>query len=249
MHLPAINKTGLLLLIFVCVVVLFVLVEVLIVKYNGSPVAVPDIPRAPQQIGEGPAIRYAVIGDSTAVGQGGVYDEGIAMATARHLAQQGSVTMHNFAISGARMHDVRTKQLPQALKSRPDVVLISAGANDVTHLTAVDSISSDMRQIIAELRTANPDIRIVITGSPAMGSVPRFPQPIKYFAGVRTKQVNAELRAVAIEKQVIFAPIAEKTGPIFLENPQLFAKDKFHPTTEGYKTWIPVLNDALDATK
>jgi acyl-CoA thioesterase-1 len=248
MQVPAISKTVLFLLVFVCLLLLFVLVEVLFVKYNGTLVAVPDIPRTPQQFGEGPVIRYAVMGDSTAVGQGGAYEEGIAMATGRHLAKQGAVTMHNYAISGARMHDVRTKQLPQALERRPDVVLISAGANDVTHLTALDSISSDMRQIIAQLRASNPDMRIVITGSPAMGSVPRFPQPIKYFAGVRTKQVNTDLRATAAEKQVTFAPIAEKTGPIFLQNPQLFAKDKFHPTTEGYKTWIPVLNDALDAT-
>ena len=68
-------------------------------------------------------------------GRGAPYERGIAVATARHLATRGPVTLTNLAVSGARFGDVRRDQLPAAVRSRPDVVLVAAGANDVTGLT------------------------------------------------------------------------------------------------------------------
>jgi lysophospholipase L1-like esterase len=111
-------------------------------------------------------LTYVVLGDSTAAGIGGTYASGIAVSTARHLAQHNTITMTNLAVSGARMSDVRRHQLPMAEALRPDVVLLSAGANDVTHLSAIRSMRADLRVIVGALRAANPDVRIVITGSP-----------------------------------------------------------------------------------
>jgi len=51
--------------------------------------------------------------------------------------------------------------------------------------------------------------------------------------------------AEAARLGLIFAPIAEKTGPLFRADPSLFAADRFHPNDRGYATWIPVLNEAL----
>jgi lysophospholipase L1-like esterase len=73
----------------------------------------------------GPTITYVVLGDSTAAGVGGNYDSGIAISTARALATRNIVTMTNFAITGARIRDVRERQLPMAARLRPDLVLLS----------------------------------------------------------------------------------------------------------------------------
>ena len=233
--------------ILVTAVVIFAVIELLIVKFNGTAVPVPTIPRDPEIYGSGQPLVYVVMGDSTAVGQGGDYDKGIARSTARHLAELASrqVTLRNLGVAGARAGGVAKHQLPKATQLRPDVVLIAVGANDVTHLTPTGSVSRDMSAVIDALRAANPDVRIVLTGSPEMGSIPRFPQPMRYFAGVRTGQVNAMLADVARDKQVVLAPIARITGPIFDRNPDLFAADKFHPTTEGYAVWLPTLEWAL----
>ena len=44
----------------------------------------------------------------------------------------------------------------------------------------------------------------------------------------------------------IFAHIADETGKTFLEHPEYFAADKFHPLDEGYAVWVPILNAAID---
>jgi lysophospholipase L1-like esterase len=195
----------------------------------------------------GAPLTYVVMGDSTAAGVGGTYELGIATATAKALAAHHTITMTNLAVSGAQMADVRELQLPVAASLRPDVVLLSAGANDVTHLTPVRRMRDDLRTIVQALRAANPAVRIVITGSPDMGSPPRIPRILRGLASRRTVQANQMFRAEAASAGLTFAPIAEVTGPLFRSDRSLFAADRFHPNDRGYATWIPVLNDALAA--
>lgn len=227
--------------------ILVVVFNILAIKLGGTPVAVPDIPRQPQAIGQGGMLTYAVLGDSTAVGQGGQYDKGIAVETAHFLANKGyRVRMHNFAVSGSRVADVLHKQATPAADIRPDVVLLAVGANDVTHLSRLSDVRRDMLQIIHKLQAANPTVKIIMTGSPEMGSVPRFVQPTKWLAKVRTKSINNVFDQIAREKGALRAPIAETTGPIFMKHPELFASDKFHPLDAGYAVWLPVLNHSLE---
>jgi len=230
---------------FLAASIVFVIAEALWIQFNGQTIPRPEISRASQTLGFGPSLRYVVMGDSTAVAQGGDYTKGYASATAAYLAQSHTVTWQNVAVSGERAGGVLTHQVSQAVKSKPDVVVIAVGANDVTHLTPISSVASSLRKSIALLRQSNPGVRIILTGSPDMGSVPRFGQPVRWLAGKRTQTLNAMVVELAKEQQVIFAPIAEKTGPTFRAHPELFAKDKFHPTTQGYEVWIPVLIEAL----
>ena len=206
-------------------------------------------PARPSMFGSsGARLTYVVLGDSTAAGVGGNYDRGIAMATAEELGRRNQVAMTNLAVSGARIRDVRRLQLPMALTLRPDIVLLSAGANDVTHLTSVRRMQVDVRAIVQALRASNPDVKIVVTGSPDMGSPPRIPRLLRGLATFRTMQVNRMFRAEAAGLDLVFAPIAEATGPLFRRDRSLFAADRFHPNDCGYATWIPILNAAIART-
>lgn len=197
--------------------------------------------------GTGPALRYVVLGDSTATGRGAPYERGIAVASARHLATRGPVTLTNLAVSGARFGDVRRDQLPAAARLAPDVVLVAAGANDVTGLTRLRSVHADLREIADRLRAARCEVAIVVTASPDVGAVPRFLQPLRTVAGWRTGQLNRAIIGIARERDLVLAPIAERTGPLFRRDESLFAADDFHPSAAGYATWVPVIADALDA--
>lgn len=188
-------------------------------------------------------LTYVVLGDSTAAGVGGAYEQGIAVLTARALGPDAR--MQNFAVSGACVHDVLHDQLPKAEPSKPELVLLSVAANDVTHLTSLASMRRDLRAIVARLRAANPRVAIVVTGSPDMGSPPRIPRLLRGIASARTKQVNRMFREEARRMNLVFAPIAEVTGPLFRNDPTLFNADRFHPNERGYATWVPVLNRAL----
>ena len=234
--------------IFVLVGMLALLLfQIIYIRYAGVEVPTPDIPRGTQIIGSaGDTIHYVVLGDSTSIGQGTSYDNSIAYKTATYLAMKHVIHLTNVGISGARVADVLGIQVAQAVQLKPDVVLIAVGANDVTHFTSMSDLEKNLIRIIDRLQTANSAVHIVITGSPDMGSVPRFPWPTNSIAHLRTQQVNRSIARIAQEKMIVFAPIAQKTGAIFAQHPELFAIDKFHPNAQGYAVWVPIIIEALN---
>lgn len=224
----------------------FVMFEALSVMYGGTTVPTPDIPRQPIVIGEGASLNYVVMGDSTAVAQGADYFEGYAVATAQHLADGHAVKVVNVGVSGARAKDMLGDQLTKAQAQKPDVVLIAVGANDVTHVTSSKSVEDSIKTTVNKLVQTNCNVKIVVTGAAQMGSVPRFPQPLRAAAGLRTTQLNKVFDQIVSAQGLTFARIAEQTGKQFAEDPSLFAPDKFHPNAAGYAVWTPVINQALD---
>lgn len=212
-----------------------------------NPSHAPRVFGAEADAFSGPALKYVVMGDSTAAGQGAGYEKGIAVGTAQALAAGHRVTLVNIAVSGSRANDVVSAQLPLALGIAPDVVLLAVSANDVTHLTSVSDVQADVEKIIVALRAHAPCTAIVLTGAPDMGAPPRIPFGLHWLAGLRTASFNTMFRELAGRTHVTLAPLADETGPLFRKDRSLFADDGFHPNARGYATWIAVLNPALDA--
>lgn len=194
--------------------------------------------------GPGTPKLYVVLGDSTAAGQGAGYEQGIAVGTARHLAATQAVTLVNLAVSGARMHNVLIDQIPQ-LPQHPDIVLVSAGSNDVTHLTPIGAVLNDQLGIIQAIKKSNPQAKILITGAAAVDAVPRFTWPLNLIIHWRVNQLNMALIQVAASQNVTWVPIATATRQAFNNEPSLFSPDHFHPSAAGYAKWTTVLNQAL----
>jgi lysophospholipase L1-like esterase len=224
----------------------FVAAEFLIAKYNGPSVPTPNIPRGAAELGSGRPLTYVVMGDSTSVGEGTDYGHSYALASAKHLAQDHLIKFVNVGISGATIDSVVKQQLNQAVRYKPDVVLLAVGANNAKLFTNGHSIQTSLQQIVGGLKQANCKVRIVVTGSPAMDAVTRFPWPLKQFMGLRTRQVNNAFAPIIKQDSLTFAPVAAKTRAAFLADPTLFAADKFHPNARGYALWTPVVNQALD---
>lgn len=196
--------------------------------------------------GGGQSLTYIVIGDSTGAGQGAQDGGDVATQTAEFLARDHRVTLYNLAVSGARMRDILDEQTPRAAALKPDIVLIAAGANDSTHFTPSAEVARDLAGIIAGLRAANPQVKIVATGCPYMGSIPRFAQPLRWFAGTQGRRINAAIVPVLNRYGVVNADIDHATGPAFSQDPSLFSGDRFHPDNRGYALWTTVLDHALD---
>jgi lysophospholipase L1-like esterase len=212
-----------------------------------------DVPYEPPSTGRqetgdpaDPTLELVVLGDSTAAGQGAAYDKGIATGAARTLAAQGrNVVWRNLAVSGAEWSDVRKDQLAQATQLDADVVLISAGANDVTGGTSGSSLKKDVTAIVETLRKGNPDVTILMTGVPDMGSTPRLPQPLRWLAGERAKSLNGVVRETGARLEVPVIPILERTGATFRADHDLFSVDRFHPDARGYAVWMAVIEESL----
>ena len=124
-----------------------------------------------------------VLGDSTGAGVGADGpDETYPALLARRLAQESGRRIHlvDLAVSGARVDDVLTEQVPAALREPADVYLVAIGANDVTHLTGLDSVRTGMESIIERLSTGNA--QVVVAGAPDMRA-PAFAEPLRAIVG------------------------------------------------------------------
>jgi lysophospholipase L1-like esterase len=195
---------------------------------------------------EGPLLKYVVIGDSTGAGEGAPYSSGVAIGTAQHLALRYRVSLYNFSISGSTAKGVVRDQLAEAALLKPDLVLLCVGANDATHFTSSAKLHSALEIIVTMLRASSPEVTIVVTGCPQMGSVPRFAQPLRWFAGTQTARINRVFSAIVSERHLAWSHIADRTGSIFQQDPTLFWEDKFHPNARGYAVWLKVLDETLD---
>lgn len=199
----------------------------------------------------GEAIKFVILGDSTAAGLGaGVPANSYPQLLATSLADDGYlVDLEVLGVSGARVSDVREEQLPKAVSADPDLVFIGIGANDTTHLTRLGDIRADMRFVLDEL-ASRTDARVAVAGAPDMRA-PAFLQPLRWLSGWRGRQVADAVEEAGDAAGVAVVELARETGHLFASDPDRYhSADDFHPSADGYELWAgaiyPVLKRALE---
>lgn len=191
--------------------------------------------------GERP-LRVVWLGDSTAAGVGASSaDNAVSRQVARRMGRP--VDLRVLAISGARIADVRADQIDK-VGTDVDLILLSIGANDVTHLTAANNYERDFEAVIAALP---PAASVVLLGVPDLGSPTRLPQPLRWIAGRRGQGYDAMTREMAQEHGAAYVNIARETGATFRSDPDRYlAADHYHPSDAGYGLWtdaiVPVVS-------
>lgn len=193
----------------------------------------------------GDPIHLVWLGDSTAAGVGASSRDGALPRQVAALLDR-PVRVTGLAVSGARVGDVVEDQAGLA-DLDPDVVLVSVGANDVTHLGTLGAFEDQYRDLVAAL----PDgVDVVLLGVPDMGSIPRLAQPLRAIAGFRGRQLDEVVRDVAAEVGAAYVDIAGSTGPAFrADSDRYYAADDYHPDDDGYRLWaeavVAVLADEV----
>lgn len=202
---------------------------------------------------DGRPLRFTVLGDSTAAGLGaGTPDHAYATVLSERLAARGfRVDLTAYGVSGARVGDVASEQVPLALDSRPDLIFVGIGANDATHLTPLDSVERHMGVALDAL--AGTGAVIVVAGPPDMRAA-AWLEPLRSIVGWRGRRVEDRIEKVARERDIPVVQLAEEAGPYFAANPEdAYAADDFHPGPGGYRAWadaiFPVLVEALEERK
>lgn len=197
----------------------------------------------------GEPLTFVVMGDSTAAGVGaGDAEHAYPTLLAQRLAAKGRrVRLVDLGVSGARVADV-LERAGAAVNAQPDLLFVGIGANDATHLTSLASIRRDMAELLD--RVAAGGARVVVAGAPDMRAA-AFLEPLRSIVGWRGRSVAAAIEEVARSKGVAVVPLAEKTAPFFVEDPdRYYSSDDFHPSAAGYARWAdaiyPVLESALE---
>jgi lysophospholipase L1-like esterase len=190
----------------------------------------------------GPAIKVALLGDSSAAGYGVerlVETPGAFFASG--LAKQADRRVHlrTYAKVGAQSFDL-AGQIDRALANRPDLAVILIGANDVTHRVrpsqSVRYLADSVRRLVAE------DTKVLVGTCPDLGTVKPIPPPLKQVARSMSRRLAAAQAIVVVEEGGVAVSLGSILGPDFAAAPAvLFGPDQFHPSAEGYRAVAEVL--------
>jgi lysophospholipase L1-like esterase len=205
-----------------------------------------DLDRTVGQTGSRPPLRMVWLGDSTACGQGvDRPEDALPLRVAAGLDRPVEVRV--LARSGARAAEVLTDQLPRLEGISADVILLTVGANDASHLVGRRRFARHYRELVRRL----PDgTTTVLLGVPDMGgAIPRRVQPLRAFSEWRGRCLDGEVRRIAQDAGAVYVDIAGRTGPAFRRHRErLYAEDRYHPDEAGYRLWADAVIDRLRST-
>jgi lysophospholipase L1-like esterase len=199
----------------------------------------------------GEPIRFAMLGDSSAVGfgvenahqtPGVMLAAGIAECAARpvHLTSLGAV--------GACSSDLDA-QIDRLPDGPLDIAVIMIGANDVTHTVRPATAVRRLDQAVRRLRDRGAEV--VVGTCPDLGTVEPVPQPLRYVARRWSRQLAAAQTIVVVEAGGRTVSLGDILGPEFAASPkEMFGPDRFHPSATGYASaaaaLLPSVCAALD---
>jgi lysophospholipase L1-like esterase len=207
-----------------------------------------DDPRFPDSTGwygrgrPGPAIKVALLGDSSAAGYGVeriVETPGAFFASGLAAEADRRVHLRTYARVGAQSSDL-AGQIDRALPNDPDLAVILIGANDVTHRVR----PSQSVRFLAEAvrRLGEEGVEVLVGTCPDLGSVKPIPPPLKQVARSWSRRLAAAQAIAVVEAGGVAVSLGSILGPDFAAAPAvLFGPDQFHPSAEGYRAVAEVL--------
>jgi lysophospholipase L1-like esterase len=190
----------------------------------------------------GPAIKIALLGDSSAAGYG---VESVQDTPGAHLASgvvdgaDRRVYLRSFAFVGAQTRDLR-RQIDRALTLEPHVAVILVGANDVTHSRRPSESVRLLEVAVSRLRDAG--VEVVVGTCPDLGTIKPIAPPLRQVARLWSQRLAAAQTIATIEAGGRTVSLGSVLGPAFGSSPaDFFGPDRFHPSAAGYASLASVL--------
>ena len=190
--------------------------------------------------GTRPALRIAVVGDSTAAGCGvNSHDEGFAGSLAREIATrtQRPVEWQVAGQFGATARRIRHRLLPEVTDDLDAAVLL-AGGNDVMGRRTPDEWRDDLTAIVDGLMERAD--RVVVAGTPPFALFPAMPATLGRYLTERAAALDEVTRQICASR-----PCTTLVTVPGVPGPDFFAADRFHLSAVGYGQWARVIADHL----
>jgi lysophospholipase L1-like esterase len=196
---------------------------------------------------QSPNLRIAVMGDSSVTAPGvEPLDAAWPRRMAKHLADSFHVELYSVAVGGSKARDVLACQVHEAIALRPDIAIISAGANDALRATSVQRFESEYDQIIGLLARQVPCI--AVSGIGDLGSIPRLPALAGSIVRIRGRSFDHAVRRVVSRYPGVLKTDTWSPGwQEFNTNPdQIFAGDLFHASAYGHRVYTAAIMPAIE---
>ena len=190
----------------------------------------------------GPAVKVALLGDSSASGYGvhRVQDTpGARLASGLAEGADRRVYLRSVANVGAQTRDL-SRQIDRALGIEPHVAVVMIGANDVTHSRLP---SESVRLLAAAVRRLRESGAEVVVGTcPDLGTIEPIAPPLKQVARLWSRRLATAQAISTVEAGGRSVSLASVLGPEFAATPAaFFGPDRFHPSAKGYSALASVL--------
>jgi lysophospholipase L1-like esterase len=186
-------------------------------------------------LNEGP-INYVALGDSTGAGLGSKHGGYVVRLFQMLRRQRPDSKLNNLCVSGATTADVLSFQLKRGIDSRPQLVTIGIGLNDITHGVPLDEFAVNYENILRRLK-AESESTIVISNIPDVSSSGRVPPPMREQSQATIARFNERLQQIADANGVIVFDVYSLTHQELPSHPEYFSADGFHPSDAGYQLW------------
>ena len=183
-----------------------------------------------------PAIKIALLGDSSAAGYGvHTVEQTPGAWLGSGVAERADRRVHlrEFAAVGAQSSDL-AQQVGQALLTDPDVAVVLIGANDVTHTVLPSASVRFLSEAVRQLRDA--EVEVVVGTCPDLGTLSPLPLPLRQVARAWSRRLAAAQTIAVVEAGGRTVSLGSILGPEFAAAPALlFGPDRFHPSAAGYE--------------
>ncbi|MDS1310814.1 SGNH/GDSL hydrolase family protein [Marinobacter xiaoshiensis] len=187
-------------------------------------------------LGEGPQLRLLILGDSAAAGVGVSHQQdALAGQLVRELARDHCVSWNLLAETGRTAAGV-IEALKAAPKAHYDVVLVSVGVNDVTGRTRNGQWVSALKELSDRLINSTGATFVLFTAIPPMHLFPALPQPLRWYLGLRAKQLNTLMKGLCDTGSFEKGRLEYLCVSFPLEHGYM-ASDGFHPGLDAYRVW------------
>ena len=195
----------------------------------------------------GDPIDLLLLGDSIAAGLGADRPKHtLGAQLSRRLAKrvQRAVRLHTAAHVGSETSMLRAQLAALPAGYTADVAVIVVGGNDVTHRVRTATSRQHLAEAIGCLRERGTEV--VVGTCPDLGALTAVPQPLRTFARIASRQLAAAQRQTALDLGARAVSLADVVGPFFLSQPEeMFAIDRFHPSSAGYRRTAKALLPSL----
>ncbi|MBV9830648.1 MAG: SGNH/GDSL hydrolase family protein [Marmoricola sp.] len=194
----------------------------------------------------GPAIKIALMGDSSAAGYGVHAVEQTPSAwLGSGVSERAGRRVHlrSYAVVGAQSSDL-DDQVSAALPTDPDVAVILIGANDVTHTVLPAASVRFLSEAVRRLREAG--VQVVVGTCPDLGTVAPLQFPLRQAARLWSRRLAAAQTIAVVEAGGRTVSLGSILGPEFSAAPALlFGPDRFHPSAAGYERLARALTPSV----
>ncbi len=190
----------------------------------------------------GPAIKIALLGDSSAAGYGiDSVEQTPGAWLGSGVAERADRRVHvrQYTLVGAQSRNL-DQQVTRALLTDPDVAVILIGTNDVTHTVLPSASVRYLSEAVRRLQDA--DVAVVVGTCPDLGTISPLPPPLRQVARAWSRRLAAAQTIAVVEAGGRTVSLGSILGPEFAAAPALlFGPDQFHPSAAGYEALARVL--------